>query len=46
MSINKTHLYTSKLLLPREEQEVGTDGFQGVEGSLQALEVAPSLTAE
>lgn len=43
---NLTHFYTSELLLPGIEQEVGADGFQCVEGSLQALEVAPSLVAE
>lgn len=46
LTINKIHLYTPELLLPGEQQEVGADGFQRVEGFLQALEVAPSLAAE
>lgn len=44
--ISCIHLYTSELLLPGEEQEVGTNGLQRVEGSLQALKVAPSLATE
>lgn len=46
MTINYTHLYTSKLFLPREEQEVGADGFQSVKGPLQTLKVASSLASE
>lgn len=43
---NKTHLYTSELLFPREEQEIGADGFQGVKRSLEALETASSLAVK
>lgn len=45
-TIKYIHLYTSELFLPGEQQEVGADDFQRVEGFLQTLQGAPSVAAE